>query len=42
MALCQLHFVVEGLGFAGLAAATGEKASARLAMLRQLVEFQPM
>jgi sugar/nucleoside kinase (ribokinase family) len=35
-------FCVEGLGFAGLAAATGEKASARLAMLRQLVEFQPM
>ena len=35
-------FCVEGLGFAGLAAATVENASARLVMLRQLVEFQPM
>ena len=35
-------FCVEGLGFAGLAAATVENASARLVMLRQFVEFQPM
>jgi sugar/nucleoside kinase (ribokinase family) len=35
-------FCVEGLGFAGLAAATEEKASARLAILRQRIEFQPM
>lgn len=40
--LVSASFCVEGLGFAGLAAATGEKASARLAMLRQLIELRPM
>jgi sugar/nucleoside kinase (ribokinase family) len=35
-------FCIEGLGFSGLAAATEEKAGARLAMLRPRVEFQPM
>jgi sugar/nucleoside kinase (ribokinase family) len=35
-------FCVEGLGFTGLAAATKEKASARLATLRQRIELRPM
>jgi sugar/nucleoside kinase (ribokinase family) len=35
-------FCIEGLGFAGLAAATEEKANARLMTLRQRMEFQPM
>lgn len=35
-------FCVEGLGFAGLAAATQEQASARLATLRQRIELLPM
>ncbi|WP_051978784.1 carbohydrate kinase family protein [Edaphobacter aggregans] len=35
-------FCVEGRDFAGLVAATGEKASDHVAPLRQLVEFQPM
>jgi sugar/nucleoside kinase (ribokinase family) len=35
-------FCIEGLGFAGLAAATEEKANSRLMTLRQRMEFQPM
>jgi sugar/nucleoside kinase (ribokinase family) len=40
--LVSASFCVEGLGFTGLAAATKEKASTRLAMLRQFIEFQPI
>ena len=40
--LVSASFCVEGLGFTGLAAATGERARARLEMQRQLIEFQPM
>ena len=35
-------FCVEGLGLAGLASATREKADGRLAALRRHIEFQPM